>query len=392
MIHGPRYNIMLGNKKTANTMRSRIRFVLFLVFLGFLSGCLNYGNPTPLNQAAWDNDVERIKALLDEGVAVDEVGTRPNGVRLATALDTAIVRGNVEATKFIIESGADVNLSRICCVNTPNGEYIFKGSALMLACLKGDLQIAEILLQAGANIDQLSVRNALVRFSGYDAYCFSAELGHIDIVELLIKHGIDINKKYKNGRKPAYQALDRGHRDYIIALVENGLKIESDIEWMQYNSEIAHIAADYYSESDEEKALQLYKQAVEFYPQGIKNYELIADGKKLDEFIKEFGKAALAVTATTLNKYEAKRQVTQNRQLYSYPGVSIGGGRIMYSYVGYNYTPNVRGDSARYYRLKAENSATNYNICKSILTCYEENNSDVTLADCVKATMEDYVD
>ncbi|MDY6974498.1 MAG: ankyrin repeat domain-containing protein [Thermodesulfobacteriota bacterium] len=246
MNYGLKNNMIKRKKQVADVARRIAQVVLLLIILVFLSGCLNYTRPTPLNQAAWDNDVAKMDALLDDGAVIDDMGTNPNGVRLATALDTAIVQGNIEATKFILKSGADVNLSRFCCANTPNGEYVFKGSALMLASLIGNVRLTEILLEAEADIEQLSTKDPRTYgFSGYDACYFSSELGHIDVVKLLLKHGADINKKYKNGDKSAYTALARGHIDYLIVLIKNGLAIEPDTEWAHYNAEIAHLAALY---------------------------------------------------------------------------------------------------------------------------------------------------
>lgn len=298
------YDFMFKNKRITP---NKIILVSMAILLIFLNGCAGL-NPSPLNQAAWDNDVDKIKDLIDSGALVDEVAPCPRKifkVYAASPLDSAVLQGNLEAAKALLDAGADVNLSRYCHAITSNpekfpttpsqGYYGFKGSVLMLSSLIGNLEITKLLLESGADVNQLTEKGLWQHseLNEFDALAFSVELGHSDITKLLLKYGADPTIS-------TYRALERGRTDYVITLLEeNALKITSDPEYMHYNAELAHLAAVFYAQTDEEKSLQFYKKAIELYPGAARNYESIADGKSL----KEFGKMMFVAAATAFNRY-----------------------------------------------------------------------------------------
>lgn len=343
----------------------------------FLSGCAGL-SPSPLNQAAWDNDVEKIKALVNSGADVDEVAPCPREVFKVFAsspLDNAILQGNIEAVKALIDAGADVNLTRFCHAITTSpeeyprmpsqGYYGFKGTALMLSSLVGNLEITKLLLESGAD-HSLLTEKSLWQFSelnDFDALAFSAEQDHPEITKLLLKYGAD-------PLRSSYVAIERGKYQYINTLLEeNSLKTSSDPKHMHYNAELAHLAGDFYAKTDEEKAIQYYKKAVKYYPQGIKNYNAIADEFKQ----KEYAKAVLAVAATVFGAYGAQVQSNIMAQNTGY-GVAT-----------YNvFLPNPNMSVADRYLLRAQTSENNYNACKAVLSCYETHESNMTLFDCVE--------
>ena len=101
----------------------------------------------------------------------------------------------------------------------------------MLSSLIENLQISKLLLESGADPNQLTEKGLwqFGELNEFDALSFSAELGHSEITKLLLKYGADPNRRYKNGTKSAYRALQRGRIDYVVTLLEeNALEIESD--------------------------------------------------------------------------------------------------------------------------------------------------------------------
>lgn len=375
MVSLERNNLTPKKNTTANKMHGIILSLLMLILSAFLSGCCSQ---RPLNQAAWNNDIEQMKTLIDGGASIDKKSAGQVGAACsATPLDSAVVQGHIEAVEFLLESGADVNLSRYCAVTNESGFYPFKGSVLMVSSLKGDLKISEILLKAGADINQRTENHlwTMDNLEGYDSLEFSADMGNSDIARLLIKYGADVNAKDENGKKAVYTALVKGNTDYVIDLLGNGLEIDSDLQWMHYNAEIAHIAADHYASLDEEKAIQFYKKAIEFYPQGTKNYQSIANGYKQ----KEYAKAALSVAAVVFGAYGAQTQANIMAQNTGY-GVATYNTRL--------YNPNMSG--AERNQLKAQTSEINYNICNAILNCYEKLEANMTLADCAENAQSAY--
>lgn len=369
MIYLNVYDHTLKIKNTANPMRRIILPLLMLILLAFLSGCCSQ---SPLNQAIWNNDIEQMKGLIDGGAPIDECSaSRENPGCVATPLHSAVAEGNAEAVELLIESGADVNLTRYCLVIIEDIRYPFRGSVLMVSSLKGDVEIAEILLKAGADIKQRTESHlwTLDSLDGYDSLEYSAAMGNFDMAKLLIKYGADINTKAEDGNKAVYTALMKGHIDYVINFVENGLVIEIDPEWMHYNAEIAHLAADHYAPLDEDQAIQFYKKAIELYPQGAKNYEALAFDKKL----KELGVMMLAAFGSAFNQYAGSQGVNTS-------GSFVGANS--YIYTTYSYNPN--WTEQEYFLEKAKQCGKARTLCQEIVTCYEENQPNVALADCVK--------
>ena len=101
---------------------------------------LNGGYGSALAAAAYDDNLEIVKVLLDAGANVDLL---LNG-RYGSALATAACYGNLDIVKFLcLEAGADVNLLLKSSF----------GSALAAAAYNARLEIVKFLLDAGANMD-----------------------------------------------------------------------------------------------------------------------------------------------------------------------------------------------------------------------------------------------
>jgi ankyrin repeat protein len=76
-------------------------------FLGLLAACLAGGCYTPLQRAASDGDVAKVKALLDAGAPVN---TQPHARFSETPLHLAVdgaTRGHREALRLLLARGAD---------------------------------------------------------------------------------------------------------------------------------------------------------------------------------------------------------------------------------------------------------------------------------------------
>lgn len=345
--------------------------VVCLLF-AFFSGCASLD---PLPQASVDNDIKKIKNLVDQGTNVNGIykitSLRPD--LYYTALWIAVDNRNNEAVKTLLELGADPNIHSSYYGNTQSGWYRFKGSPLMAAVLEEDVAIVEMLLKADADPNAIAKESAIESSSCMDPLGYGALKGNVDIATALLNYGADVNIKYPNKYKAAYEAMARGYLDYAVLLIEKGLEIESDPEYMHYNAELAHLAADFYAQTNEEKSLQFYKKAIELYPEAAKNYESIAEGK----WAKEFGKGMLAAAGTAFNHYAATQ------------GVNTAGSIIGPKYSLYrvhNYDPNLTEEE--YYRQKAIQSRVSQTSCHEIVSCYEENKPDVALVDCVKSTYE----
>ncbi len=92
-----------------------------------------------------------------------------------TALMIASYKGNIEMVDYLLEAGADVNI-----VKEASDETDYADTALDLAAENGHIEIIELLLSY--NIEDLT--NALFLAIDYN---------HIEIVVILIEAGVDFN-------------------------------------------------------------------------------------------------------------------------------------------------------------------------------------------------------
>jgi len=107
-----------------------------------------------LHDAAKAGDIEYVRALVDAGVDVD---AKAIGV---TALLLAAYRGHAEVVALLIEAGADVDAKDergLMWLFTRDGRDRLRDNrdrtALMLAAREGHLEIAKLLIEAGADVD-----------------------------------------------------------------------------------------------------------------------------------------------------------------------------------------------------------------------------------------------
>lgn len=92
---------------------------------------------TPLHLAAFFGNLEAARFLIEKGANVDAVAKNPMKV---TPLHSAAARNQIEIASLLIDSGADVNAKQ-------ENSY----TALHAAAQNGNLQLAELLLKHGAN-------------------------------------------------------------------------------------------------------------------------------------------------------------------------------------------------------------------------------------------------
>ncbi|OCL11403.1 ankyrin repeat protein, partial [Glonium stellatum] len=89
----------------------------------------------------------------------------------------AIKYGNMAAIKLLIRSRVNVN--------SPGNDG---SSPVQCAAKSGDVQIMELLMRHGADVNALPSRN-----EGYTALHFAAEKGKIDMVRVLLDAGAHAN-------------------------------------------------------------------------------------------------------------------------------------------------------------------------------------------------------
>jgi ankyrin repeat protein len=135
------------------------------------------------------------EALLQRGVDVN--APLPSGV---TPLTAAASAGSTEIVRTLLKNGADPNL---------NGP-------LEDASLKGFTSVAELLLDHGAQVNQLNAA------SGTTALYAAASFGKAETVSLLLKRGADAGLCGKARKSPYQAALENGYRDVAAEIGRHG--------------------------------------------------------------------------------------------------------------------------------------------------------------------------
>ena len=99
-------------------------------------------------------------------------------------------------------------------------------TALALAAGKGDARVVEILLKAGADVNQV------------DSTCYvwgpihaAMQAGHEEIVKILLTHKADPNKADSDGRTVLNIAVGKGSPKMVKLLLEHGAEVDTANKW-----------------------------------------------------------------------------------------------------------------------------------------------------------------
>lgn len=167
-------------------MRTRIT-LLFVLMLVTLIGCGKQKTPAPkvdLHSAVVTDNLEIIRQHIEAETDLNVL----EPTRASTPLITAAALGKTEATKILIDAGADLNYKNA------DGS-----TALHTAAAFDKTEIAKILINAG--IDLNSQNN-----DGATALHTAAFLCRVEIVEALLAKGADKTLKNKTGQT-AYETV-----------------------------------------------------------------------------------------------------------------------------------------------------------------------------------------
>lgn len=141
-------------------------------------------------------DVAGVANALDEGAAINEV----DGV---SALYVACENGNVEIAKLLIDHGADVNLP-VSWQRTP----------LYAANKRGYAEVVKLLLDRGADPNQVAKSQTPLHVA--------AEKGCLECVMHLVDAGAEVNALTSNGNPPIHLAKLGRHEDVVAYLLSHG--------------------------------------------------------------------------------------------------------------------------------------------------------------------------
>ena len=135
------------------------------------SGCEYGGDPdTPLIKACHQGNINMIKKLI-------ELGAETQSYKADVALNAIIHQGSVEGVQILLDAGVNAR------------GFHDDSESLCYASARGETQIADILLNAGADID------AIHQYTDYTPLMIAIESNHMETAKRLIERGADVFHK-----------------------------------------------------------------------------------------------------------------------------------------------------------------------------------------------------
>ena len=197
---------------------------------------------TPLSLVARKNDAKLVQILAEGGADVEPKFEN------RTPLFEAVENGSVLATKALLDAGANTEV--LCSARNDILETGSEVTALILACIFGHVDIAKLLLAAGADMDPKNC--------GTNTALWTAmQTRNIEMVKLLVDAGVDVEVPCfseqdidgldcpsfsLNGFRPLFLSCLCGYADIARTLLEAGAD--------QNVAEPEELLASVYSEED----------------------------------------------------------------------------------------------------------------------------------------------
>lgn len=156
---------------------------------------------TPLHFAARSGDVRCVELLLKAGARADAMAYNNR-----TPLHYASKNGLI--VNRLLKAGASLN------ARTEG----FQWTPAHIAAKRNELEIAEALLEAGANVDEKDC-------AGRTMLTFAAEKGHSQMVQMLIRHGARVDVLDELDSRPLIEAAFHGYAEVMEILIDNGANV-----------------------------------------------------------------------------------------------------------------------------------------------------------------------
>lgn len=169
-----------------------------------------------------------IRLLLEKGVPLEYQSGKP--------LQRACSAKQISVVKMLLNLSpvqADVNSKAVFTEITPLHEAVRAGSPLLV----------NYLLEHGADVNAAAHPENCASFNGWAAIHFAADLGHFDIVRLLIERGAAIDQPTTCEDTAIGLAAETGHFDILRYLVSRGASIHtkrrelSVVQWAIYRAQ-----------------------------------------------------------------------------------------------------------------------------------------------------------
>ncbi|CZS75070.1 unnamed protein product [Fusarium graminearum] len=167
----------------------------------------------------YDQEADFLYVLADRGLPNlirTRLETTPGdgggGGRYRHPLLAAMAKGNKDSVTALlglssrIHNGIDITDGLKCKVDSVRKDH----TPFSWACEEGYEAIAKVLLQNGALVTEANLARIIKN-------------GHLEILKMLLKKGVDVAAADKDGRTPLHLASQNGHLEIVKMLLENGV-------------------------------------------------------------------------------------------------------------------------------------------------------------------------
>jgi len=162
-----------------------------------MAALVSAAGDTRLSEAAMQGNTETVRSLLKQRVDVD--ASQGDGT---TALHWAAFRDDLEMAKMLIAAGANVKAETREGAITP----------LFMACTNGSATMIDLLLKSGADANS-------VKANGTTALMTASASGSADAVKALLDHGADVNAKESVHGQTALMFAAALNRDAVVKVL-----------------------------------------------------------------------------------------------------------------------------------------------------------------------------
>ncbi len=163
---------------------------------------------TSLLKNVKNRNINTVKGLLKDGADVNYTGDEVTDN--TTALIEASRNGDYNMVQFLLDKGADPELSRI---GTATNHI---SSPLLVAIRNGDFNMVKFLVKRGARIPATGLLKRYPNYYKRQRLLHEAvRYKHINIVKFLLDKGVDVNAKDKNGNTTLHSLIKQGKRGLL---------------------------------------------------------------------------------------------------------------------------------------------------------------------------------
>lgn len=175
-----------------------------------------------LIEAVLAGDAATVEQILKAGISPDVTDSSGDSI-LELAVFDAISSGNTDIVELLVNHGADVNvLTKV------------RDELLPQAAQAGQPEVTQLLLDAGADVNSTMtfVANSGAYFNEAPAILHAVDDNHIEVVELLIAYGADVNltEKAFNGHA-LFSAAFYNYTELVTLLLDNGADPHIHTNW-----------------------------------------------------------------------------------------------------------------------------------------------------------------